>query len=1353
MNSGASVPVPSFESLALEGLPVLVTPNVRAQAPRLARLGEEDAVLVYGLRGEGGPTLVSHRIRGLFSRDAPRVGPATVHLAKDNMNAMGPLVAWPDGSFVASYGRDWVLAATDEPGARATLGGRYAFDPASDAAWVLEPEGDRKRILRRAKRFGEGHVDDCGLLPKTFGFAAGVGGDGALFVAGLGQTPEAKIFVASREGLVTGATLTLPERARVSVLSRRGGAFLLASGHGVCVVHALDAEGQPCAPPWSLPIVSPHDHVVATSAWRGGVALAASRAGAGFGLVVTDGVSATFSPEAIRGVMSSNLLAGLAASADGRALAFAYVAADRAAKGGVFLARFGCAACDATSTFVPTAADLGRSIDSVPADPTGPGAPAAASPPPVRAAPLTRPSPFGTRDALVGLLRRLGLMCAFGQVRGVFGFDGDASGSQREGRFFCEDGQGNHLIVHWDATGIVALGFDHDSADSEWQKPLDLRDPGKHLPNVPPALAPLALRATDWGERLATEGMWIANGDPPAHGEAGKLEVLSRFLGPSGEVGSASHDLWDGLVARAEADGYVLTRADEAVIFATGRRPQRPLVVEDVEQAAAALARLGVTWPDAAVRAAAVRREEEKARSSGLPPADEALFRAAERGDLEGARDALASGAALEARLPDELLPYTIEGSTPLLVAMQWGRGDVAELLIARGADVEARVAASHGGGSALRMAAAQGDLRLFRLLRERGASVEPEVANWGLLQAVCYPRRHLPQGTPADYAEVIRLLLDAGAPLPNDAHCEELVPIVSAAGAVDLVPRLRRVYAEDALPALPLPIDPASAPRVSELLTQAAASMAEDNARSLRLLIEAWQLDPLPRIGEAAEKLALRVRGSGLSYVVPARGGIDGEATLRALREALAAPPDPRAAKAILGWLQAADIYTSRAALARCIDAAAALLVHARDVRCTEGLAQHCEQRPTGVGPTRESLRVALRALRETSPFPLDAAGDAALSEVEDRLAGRRVVPGRIGVRALFEAVYADPEDDAPRHVLADRLIEDGDPRGELIALQLARHAKGGKPSKREKELLADNGRAWLGEIAPILGDDGVFERGFLWQATTAERGNAGVAHTHPVLASGAGTQPEWSTVRRLSLWRHARIGAGSLLRGPRLHGLRALSDVGPADLRDLLGGPVRPLEQLELAYVRGLEFWGPHGGLIQEGLAEKLPGLVRLRLPSTTGSVDWIAHRVAGLPALRELSVALRRPALGELVALARARSLTRVRMLGPVDFAFEVGAGQLEVSFPGRLLPPLASHVAAIVRGAQSVGVRRVTARIPVRAKLVGEAPALAFERRSERLELSPLVAACEASGVPFAVEPHADDAFAPNPTRAE
>ena len=86
-----------------------------------------------------------------------------------------------------------------------------------------------------------------------------------------------------------------------------------------------------------------------------------------------------------------------------------------------------------------------------------------------------------------------------------------------------------------------------------------------------------------------------------------------------------------------------------------------------------------------------------------------------------------------------------------------------------------------------------------------------------------------------------------------------------------------------------------------------------------------------------------------------------------------------------------------------------------------------------------------------------------------------------------LLEACWAERGNDEPRHVYADWLQEHGDPRGELIALQLleARGAATPKHVRRAKKLLAEHRAAWLGpELAAALRGP-TFERGFLVGAT----------------------------------------------------------------------------------------------------------------------------------------------------------------------------------------------------------------------------------------------------------------------------
>src|SRR4051812_20533682 len=83
----------------------------------------------------------------------------------------------------------------------------------------------------------------------------------------------------------------------------------------------------------------------------------------------------------------------------------------------------------------------------------------------------------------------------------------------------------------------------------------------------------------------------------------------------------------------------------------------------------------------------------------------------------------------------------------------------------------------------------------------------------------------------------------------------------------------------------------------------------------------------------------------------------------------------------------------------------------------------------------------------------------------------------GRSGTReALEEALAAEPDDLGTHMAYADFLIEQGDPRGEFVAVQLALENPTKPPEERkklrqrEKALLEKHEREWLGELAPLL-------------------------------------------------------------------------------------------------------------------------------------------------------------------------------------------------------------------------------------------------------------------------------------------
>ncbi len=142
----------------------------------------------------------------------------------------------------------------------------------------------------------------------------------------------------------------------------------------------------------------------------------------------------------------------------------------------------------------------------------------------------------------------------------------------------------------------------------------------------------------------------------------------------------------------------------------------------------------------------------------------------------------------------------------------------------------------------------------------------------------------------------------------------------------------------------------------------------------------------------------------------------------------------------------------------------------------------------------------------------------------------------GRRGsIAELFAQVAARPDDDAPRLVLADALLEQGDPRGEFIASQL-RATRTAAELAREKALLKKHEKAWLGPVAETtIAPSRVWRRGFLDECYFKSNGR---------FDSPSTGHPAWATVRTLKL--RSFYGAKGLpvLMDPVLRGVRALED-----------------------------------------------------------------------------------------------------------------------------------------------------------------------------------------------------------------
>jgi uncharacterized protein (TIGR02996 family) len=259
-------------------------------------------------------------------------------------------------------------------------------------------------------------------------------------------------------------------------------------------------------------------------------------------------------------------------------------------------------------------------------------------------------------------------------------------------------------------------------------------------------------------------------------------------------------------------------------------------------------------------------------------------------------------------------------------------------------------------------------------------------------------------------------------------------------------------------------------------------------------------------------------------------------EATDRQLRLAALGeiPADPRIGTYARKWLGQSMVKAKNRA--PFYSAVLRLIERQQDVRVAPAIDSLVKDRATAVRrcglPVYKKLVATQAELAKTQPEPLDPATARALA------AFKPAPPKKLGdPTALFATVYADPSDDSARAVLADLLTERGDPRGELIALQLARYGTDKRRSAQEKKLLDTWGRTWLGTIEPAVMKSGVeFERGFVAHVRTTK------------LASRVKGAIEWSTVTSVDASESSGyVGGGEFLVEPVMKNLRHVIGMSP--------------------------------------------------------------------------------------------------------------------------------------------------------------------------------------------------------------
>jgi uncharacterized protein (TIGR02996 family) len=227
-------------------------------------------------------------------------------------------------------------------------------------------------------------------------------------------------------------------------------------------------------------------------------------------------------------------------------------------------------------------------------------------------------------------------------------------------------------------------------------------------------------------------------------------------------------------------------------------------------------------------------------------------------------------------------------------------------------------------------------------------------------------------------------------------------------------------------------------------------------------------------------------------------------------------------------------------------------------------------------------------------------------------------LIPDRPRGQALWDAVIADPSDADARAVLADWLVERGDPRGTFIQLQLA---GGGSPA--EQRLLDAHEAEWLGPLAPIVRGRQTWEGGLLTGVRLGPR--------EPADVEAAVGSDVWGTVRSI---RTTRIPSGlfggpvhALLTDPALFWLESHDGpLPPAVFWDWVSGPPRPLKhvafgQLPLPFRAGPT---PEPPVLPESVrrtfqqAIGLPELESLALHQTLEArgdeMGWLLHSPLG-------------------------------------------------------------------------------------------------------------------------------------------
>jgi uncharacterized protein (TIGR02996 family) len=425
------------------------------------------------------------------------------------------------------------------------------------------------------------------------------------------------------------------------------------------------------------------------------------------------------------------------------------------------------------------------------------------------------------------------------------------------------------------------------------------------------------------------------------------------------------------------------------------------------------------------------------------------------------------------------------------------------------------------------------------------------------------------------------------------------------------------------------------------------AAARAAQPVEALGALLEAWAVLPLPALAElvtvastVAPPTATGLRGrkataiAAWAQLARAPAATEIPALLDGLADVLWAdamprlamiarwPADPRVDVAIVELLETVPYRSTSQPFWRALLALARRITNPALLARLEAADALIE---TNVSATLGDWlrRHVARLVRELRPVLGRPAGPppAILREIAEALGAlARTAAPRRELADLLQSIHDVPGDDARRLVYADALLERGDPRGELIALQCrglaapaTRSAGDRAGRRREKQLLDTHGKTWLGELAPVVMAGYRFERGFLSacrvDSTRVDRIRRVIGH------------PAWSTVRELD--GSALIGLHPIMRSLRVftfHPNRARRDEELGDAwHELLQGTARPIECLH--YTDRDMYGDLDDQLAALGTCTALPALRQLVLGEAYLGVAL--PQVLAMPVLRRVEV----------------------------------------------------------------------------------------------------------------------------------